>query len=115
MWVPGQKAIVQLGLTKLVDANLLQLLPGEVGYQPHGVVAAAQQLLVVLRQPQCAQPLQQVRLEEHCRWFEWAPHPAPTPTREGTTATAEGGTPSQLPTHRDVVGQPFCDAELGDL
>lgn len=61
-------------LTKLIDADLLQLLPGEVGHQPHGVVAAAHQLLVVLRQPQSAQPLQQVRLEQRCR-SELAPRP----------------------------------------
>ena len=90
-------------LTELVDADLLQLLPGEVSHQPHGVVAAAHQLLVVLRQPQSAQPLQQVRLQE--------PHRQPL-SQEGS---AGGGSLCLQPTHRDVVGQPLGYAQLGDL
>lgn len=75
---------MQSVLTKLIDANLLQLLPGEVGHQPHGVVATAHQLFVVLRQPQCAQPLQQVRLEE-CHCHDWLPGQPRPPSQEGAT------------------------------
>lgn len=83
---------------ELVGADLLQLLPGEVSHQPHGVVATAHQLLVVLR----AAVGRTATL-------------AGPPARAAPLAPKPGGLSQRWGCHprRDVVGQPLRRCSAG--
>lgn len=69
MWGPGWETRLPWatpawwhGLTQLVDADLLQILPRQVRHDGDGVIAIVHQLFVVLGQPNGTEPVHQVSL-----------------------------------------------------
>lgn len=98
-------------LTQFGDADLLQVLPGDVSDDGDGVVAVVAQPLLILRQSNHAEPLPQIHLK-----------PQKHAGRSESQARSrflryynKSKSVFEMISHRNVIWKPLRDAQFGDL